>query len=193
MELTRYGQSGVIIQTNGKRILVDPSTYRWEESCLKDNLKNIDVLLVTHKHSDHCNELALKNIFTNSNVKFFTSQEVAKSIPEYSPKIVKVGDVIEFDSLKIEVVKAIHGFIHSLKGGKEIFENIGFIIDDGKKRVYITGDTICFDNDYKCDVVFVPVCNHGLVMGTFEAALFAKATGASLVIPNHYDNLERTI
>ena len=65
---------------------------------------------------------------------------------------------------------------------------IGFIVDDSSKRYYFTSDTLCFDNDYKCDVVFVPVCNHGLVMGPFEAAAFSKEHGASLIIPVHYDN-----
>lgn len=57
-----------------------------------------------------------------------------------------------------------------------------------KKRVYLTSDTIGFKNEYECNVIFVPVCNHGLVLGPFEAALFAKETGAELVIPYHYDN-----
>ena len=36
--------------------------------------------------------------------------------------------------------------------------------------------------------MFVPVCNHGLVMDPFSASLFARETGAGLVIPIHYDN-----
>ena len=75
-----------------------------------------------------------------------------------------------------------------LKGDKEIHENVGYIIDNGEKIAYQTSDTIGFKNEYKCDILLVPVVNHGLVMGPWEAALFAKETGAELVIPIHYDN-----
>ncbi|PIZ52479.1 hypothetical protein COY27_00005, partial [Candidatus Woesearchaeota archaeon CG_4_10_14_0_2_um_filter_33_13] len=100
----------------------------------------------------------------------------------------RVENVLNFDAIKIEVVKAVHGYMPFLQGGNEIYDNIGFIIDDSENRFYTTSDSISFKNDYKCDILAVPVCNHGLVMGPFEAALFAKETGAKLVIPCHYDN-----
>ena len=39
------------------------------------------------------------------------------------------------------------------KSGGEIFENVGYILDDGYKRLYTTSDTINFNNDYKCDIL----------------------------------------
>jgi L-ascorbate metabolism protein UlaG (beta-lactamase superfamily) len=187
MKITKFAQSCILLETKGKRILVDPGNIQFEESLLDEHWKDIDILLVTHKHGDHIHVPALKRIMTEK-TKFYTSQEVKDAYPEISPEIVKEGDLIELDDIKIEVTKAVHGFLPHLKGGKEINENIGFIIDDGEKRYYFTSDSICFDNDYKCDVVFVPVCNHGLVMGSFEAAAFSKKLGVSLVIPVHYDN-----
>jgi len=188
MKITKFAQSCFLLETKGKKILVDPGVLQYEESLLEEFWNNIDVLLVTHKHSDHCNEEAVKKIISNPNTKFYTSKEVADAYPSLSPNIVKEGDTVDAGEIKIEVVKAVHGFMPFLKGGNEINENIGFIIDDGDKRAYTTSDSICFDNDYKCDILFVPVCNHGLVMGPFDAALFAKETGAKLVIPIHYDN-----
>ena len=188
MKITRYAQSCVLIETKDKRILIDPGILQFDDSLLRDAWHDIDILLVTHKHGDHCHADAVKEITGNPKTRFFTSQEVAGAFPELKPETVKEGDVKEVDGIRIEVVKAVHGFIPWLKGGKEIFENIGFIIDDGEKRAYLTSDTICFDNEYKCDVVFVPVSAHGLVMSPFEAALFAKETGAGLVIPYHCDN-----
>ena len=86
------------------------------------------------------------------------------------------------------MVKAIHGYNPLLKNGGKVFENVGYIVDDGEHRIYITSDTICFDNDYKADVVALPVTAHGLTMSSFEAALFAKELGAKLVLPIHMDN-----
>ena len=75
-----------------------------------------------------------------------------------------------------------------LKGDKEIHENVGYIVDDGENRLYTTSDTICFKNDYKADILCIPVTGHGLTMSAFEAALYAKEVGATLTIPIHMDN-----
>ncbi len=188
MKITRFAQSCLLVEINGKKILVDPGDIQYQELYLQKEWSDIDILLVTHKHGDHCYIDAIKKITTNSKTEFYTSQEVANTYPEISPKIVKEGDVLNLDKIKIEIVKAVHGWTPLLRGEKEVNENIAFIIDDGVNRIYQTSDTICFDNNYKCDVVFLPVVNHGIVMGPFEAALFAKATEAKLVIPIHYDN-----
>jgi len=190
MKLTRFGQSCVLIETKEKRILIDPGVLKYEASLLEEHWKDIDILLVTHKHGDHFNVNAIKDILKDLKTKFYSTQEVANASAEVSPKIIKEGDVLEFEEVKVNIVKAVHGYLPHLKGGREIYENVGYIIDDGEHKVYATSDTLCFDNDYKCDVLFVPVCNHGLVMGPFEAAFFAKDIGAKLVIPYHYDNLD---
>lgn len=187
MKITKYAQSCILLELENKRILIDPGNIQFKDSLLEESWSNIDLLLITHRHQDHCYVDAIKEIVKNPKTKFYTSQAVADEYPELTPKIVKVGDIININNIKIEVVKAVHGYIPPLKG-KEILENLGYIIDDGNKRTYLTSDTICFNNDYMCNIIFVPVCNHGLVMGPFEAALFAKGTGAELVIPVHYDN-----
>ena len=188
MKITKFAQACILIEAKGKRILVDPGFLQFDESLLKEGWNDIDILLVTHRHDDHCHIPAIQEIMKNQKTTFYTTQEVASEFPELQPERVKEGDRIDAGGITIEVVRAVHGFIPWLKGGAEITENVGYILDDGEKRVYVPSDTICFDNDYTCDIVFVPVCNHGLVMGPFEAALFAKETGAKHVIPFHYDN-----
>jgi len=189
MKITKFAQSCILVETKGKRILIDPGVIQYDESLLTEYWHDIDILLVTHKHTDHCHAEAIKAIMQNSKTKFYTSSEVVNHYLELSPtKTVRAGEVIDMENIKIEVTNAVHGFQPFLKGGNEIHENIGFIVDNREKRVYQTSDTISFENDYKCDILFVPVCNHGLVMDPFSAALFAKETGASIVIPIHYDN-----
>lgn len=51
-----------------------------------------------------------------------------------------------------------------------------------------TSDTICFKNDYKANILCVPITGHGLTMSAFEAALYAKEVGANVTIPVHMDN-----
>lgn len=185
MKITKYPQSCFLIESDNKKILVDPGKLSYEDSFL-DDWKNVDLILITHRHGDHCYTEIIKKILKNGKVKIYSSKEVQKVNADLPINVVKVGDILKFDKIKIEVVKAIHGYIPSLKD--EIWENIGFMLTVEGKKIYFTSDTICFKNDYKCDILALPVSGHGLVMEPFEAALFAKETGAKLVIPVHMDN-----
>ncbi len=191
MKITKYVQSCGLVETKqGKRVLVDPGTIQYDEKLLENDWIKIDVILVTHKHSDHCNVEAINKIIKRDGTKLYTTKEVYEFFPELMKgEIIKEGDVIDLgDGLKAEVTKAAHGWIPVFKGNNKFpEENVGFIIDDGDKRAYFTSDTIAFDNDYKCDVVFLPVCGH-VTMDSWVAALFAKDTGAKYIFPIHGEN-----
>jgi L-ascorbate metabolism protein UlaG (beta-lactamase superfamily) len=188
MEITKFAQSCFLIKTQEKKILIDPGVLKFDENLIENEWNNIDIILITHKHADHCDEQIIKKLIEKNNSKIFSTQEVANAFPKIKFEIIEEGQILNFENFKVEVVKAVHGWMPVLKGGKEILENVGFIIDDGEKRIYHTSDTVCFDNDFVCDVLLVPVCNHGLVMGPFEAAIFSKEINAKIVIPMHYDN-----
>lgn len=188
MKITKFAQSCILIETGNKKVLVDPGIIQFDESLLDEFWNDVDILLATHKHTDHFNEQAILEIIKNPKTKLYSSFEVAATYPDVKINVVKEGDIINDSDIKIEVVKAVHGYMPFLRGAGEVNENIGFIVEAEGKRVYATSDSICFKNDYKCDVLCVPVSGHGLVMGLFEAVLFAKETGASLTIPVHMDN-----
>ena len=187
MNITRFAQSCFLIEAKEKRILIDPSCLQYTDSLLTNEWKNIDAIFVTHKHADHCHVPAIQQLIAQGTA-YYASKEVANEYPEISPEIVKEGDIVTLGELRIEVVKAVHGYIPEFKGAKEIHENIGFIVDDGKTRVYHTSDSVCFDHEYTCDILLAPVSNHGIVMGPWEAARFAQDVGATVTIPMHYDH-----
>lgn len=183
MKIKKYPQSCLMIETNNKKILVDAGSLKYQDKFLKE-WKTVDIILITHKHGDHIKNDVLKDI----NISIYSTQEVQDTYPEIKFNIVKENDILDFDDVKIEVVKAIHGYNPLLKNGGQVFENVGYIVDDGKHRLYITSDTICFNNDYKADIVALPVTGYGLTMSAFEASLFSKELGANLVLPIHMDN-----
>lgn len=185
MKITKFPQSCLLIETKEKKILIDPGTLKYKEEYFAV-WNSVDVVLITHKHPDHCNTEMLEKL--DKNIKIYSTQEVQKANPNLPIQIVKENDTIDLSNIKIEVVHAIHGYQPLLKGDKEIHENVGYIIDDGKNRFYTTSDTICFKNDYKADILCTPVTGHGLTMSAFEAALYAKEVGAVLTIPVHMDN-----
>lgn len=186
MNITKYPQSCLFIETKGKRILIDPGVLKYDEKYF-NTWNTADIVLITHKHPDHCNEEILKRL--NKDIIIYSTQEVADAYPSLKISIIKEGDLIfTIDGINIEVVNAIHGYQPLLKGNKEIHENVGYIVDDGKNRLYTTSDTICFKNDYKADILCIPVTGHGLTMSAFEASLYAKEVGAVITLPVHMDN-----
>ena len=185
MKITKYPQSCLLVETKGKKILIDPSTLKYKEEYF-DVWNNVDIILITHKHADHCNTEILEKI--NNNIKIYSTKEVQDANKTLNINIIKENDIIELEEIKVEVVHAVHGYQPLLKGDKEVNENVGYIIDDGENRLYTTSDTICFKNDYKADILCVPVTGYGLTMSAFEAALYSKEVGATLTIPIHMDN-----
>ena len=148
-----------MIETNNKRILVDAGSLKYQDRFLNE-WKTADIILITHKHEDHIKSDVLKDI----NIPIYSTQEVQDTYPDIKFNIVKENDILDFDDVKIEVVKAIHGYNPLLKNGGQVFENVGYIIDDGEHRLYTTSDTICFNNDYKADILALPVTACGLTI-----------------------------
>lgn len=185
MKITKFPQSCLLIETKGKKILIDPGVLKYKEEYFAI-WNTVDVVLITHKHSDHCNVEVLEKL--DKNIKIYSSNEVKITYPTLDIHIVKENDTFKLEDITIEVVHAEHGYLPPMKkNGGKVIENIGYIIDDTETRIYITSDTICFENDYNCDILCVPVSDYGVVMGAFEASLLAKATNAKLLIPLHAD------
>ncbi len=192
MKVTKYAQSCILIQTSTSKILVDPGHLLLDETAINAWM-HPDFILITHKHGDHFHEESVKRIITPKTI-IYSTKEVASFYPNTKFKIIKQGNKFMLgkkeSGIEVEVVKGVHGYLPQLKGPKEVNEAIGYIFTDNAsgKKLYHTGDTICFKNEYKCNVIMLPVNNHGVCMGAFDAAMFAKETGAELVIPIHYDN-----
>ena len=141
MKLAKYPQSCFLIEAKDKRVLIDPGILDYASEWLTNDWAKINLILITHKHQDHCNISALKCL-VEKGAMIFSSKEVQDAYPELRIHIIKEGDVLNIPGgLKIEATRAIHGYIPALKG-KEIKENIGFIVDDGDIKVYFTSDTI---------------------------------------------------
>ena len=150
MKITKFPQSCLLIETKGKKILVDPGTLKYKNEYF-EIWNKVDMILITHKHPDHCNTEVLERL--NKEIPIYSTKEVLEANKTLDISMVKENDVIELDTIKVEVVHAIHGYQPLLKGAKEIHENVGYIIDDGDNRLYTTSDTICFKNEDRKSVV----------------------------------------
>lgn len=188
MKITKFNQSCLLLETKNKRILIDPGNIGYNKNLLND-WTDIDYILITHRHGDHCNVEAINTIVKRDNAKIYTTNEVVSNTNLINPIIIKQGDIIDLENIKVEVTKAIHGFFTKMKkSGGEIFENVGYIIDDGEKRLYTTSDTINFNNDYKCDILCMPFNGNGLTLGIIDGVMFAQDINPKILLPIHMEH-----
>src|SRR3989338_6869033 len=169
MRLTKYAQSCVLIEAEGKKILIDPGNLLQEHGTDPAEFRDIDAVLITHKHSDHCFPENIKVIKkNNSGVKVFANSEVWGILKEkgIGSESVRVGDTLAVGDVQVDVVEARHGFIYTMKGTTSYpRENVGYVIKAEGKIVYHASDTICHDPKVEePDVALVPVSGHAVVM-----------------------------
>lgn len=188
MKITKFHQSCLLIQIDNTRILVDPGNIGYTEDMYENYWKDIDYIFITHKHPDHCLVTVINDIIKRDNAKLYVSSEVKNEYKFLNCNVIKENDILEFESFKVEVTKAVHGYLPTMKDIDIVYENVGYIFDDGKSRLYITSDTISFKNKYNCDVICMPFNGNGLTLGIFEGTQFAKKTGAKLVLPIHLEH-----
>lgn len=179
MKITKFPQSCILVESKKTKILIDPGTVKFDEKFLK-TWKKADAILITHRHSDHINAVVLEKL----NVPIYSTKEVSKFYPNLKINIIKQKDNFAIGNINIEVVKAVHGYTFSAGA---ISENVGFILDDWKKRLYVTSDTIGFKNDYKADVMFADVTAFDVSMNLWGTTKMMQQVGAKLLIVAHQD------
>lgn len=180
MLLTKFPQSCVFIETKNIKILVDPGCTKYDQSFL-EFWKKADIILLTHRHGDHVNAPVIQTL----NKPIYSTKEVQDFYPNLNINIIKEDDILTFDSTIINVVKAVHGYVFP---AGEIKENVGLIINDSNKSLYITSDTIRFKNNYKADVMFADITAFDSSMNLWGAGVTYNELGANLMIVAHQDD-----
>lgn len=198
MEITWLGQAGLLFETDGKTILVDPY--------LSDNVKNFepknyrrvpvderylkirpDVIVITHNHLDHLDKETLKYYLTDDAKCLVLApnggwQELRKFGGNSNYVLFNNGTVWTEDNITFRAVKAEHSDPYA----------IGVIITAEGKNYYITGDTLYNEQvldslpNIEYEAVFLPVNGVGNNMNMTDAARFAKKTHAMTVVPYHF-------
>jgi len=187
MKITKYHQSCLVVETSEKRILVDPGSFGLTDDMVKEKWTNIDAILITHKHGDHCDENSVNAIVKRDGAKVYTSKEVQQAFNILNVNIVKAGDKFSIGKVQIEVTYAVHGYLTQMKG-KEVKENVGFILSDEKTSLYTTSDTINFNNDYNCEILCMPFNGNGLTFGLVDGMGFVKGIAPKLLLPIHMEH-----
>ncbi len=189
MKLIRLVQSTVIIESGGRRLLVDPGKYNVSHGITAESLGSIDIVIITHKHGDHFDPNFTKDIIELNRPIILTNSEIATILKNDGIECIvgKVGQTYTLEGFEIKLVKTDH-----VVRGEEIL-NFGLVIQKNGKRVYHTSDTRFIDlkvidcpETIGVDLLLVPIGNRGVVMGIDDALYFTNDFTPLQVIPIHY-------
>ena len=207
-QLTWYGQSAFkIVTPNGKVLLVDP----WLTNPVFENAKDelaalnrVDLILVTHGHSDHVGNAV--EIGKRTRAKLVATFDLADAIVKhlgYPAELAQADTIGHFGGeltlldgdVKVLFVRAHHGSGVSAdeqSGARHGGAPGGFVITiRGGPAIYHTGDTDLFSDMalvsrfHKIDVMLVCIGDH-YTMGPVRAAEAVRLVNPREVIPMHY-------
>lgn len=79
MRITKFGQCCLLIEVAGKRVLTDPGRFTKDQNELRD----IDLIIITHEHADHLHMESLTAILEhNPRAEVITNSGVGKLLSE---------------------------------------------------------------------------------------------------------------
>lgn len=88
MKLTKFVHSCVLVEDEGKTILVDPGQFSWQSGLFNiEALNSLDAVVITHEHFDHFNEefvTAIINKFPE--VLFVSTTPVVEKLQQMGAK-----------------------------------------------------------------------------------------------------------
>ena len=184
-----------------------PHTRLTELVISPDALNFIDVTTSSHNHTDHLDGETLTALMqANPEMKLLVpsaNRRFAADRLGVDPdqlKAIDAGQSISLGPIELHAVPAAHEEL--AKDDLGFHQYVGYVAKFGTWTVYHSGDTIPYDGmekilrQWKIDVVLLPINGRrpvrrvaGNLWGR-EAANLAKAIGARMAIPCHYDMFE---
>ncbi len=135
MKIKKLGHCCLVIEMDGKKIMTDPSFYTAEKQSKEFG---INLILVTHEHSDHLHIESLKKVLVNNpNALVITNSGVGKLLTEARIKYEVLENKIAKQILSLEIEA--HDCRH-----EEIFEEYGQVQNTGYfigRRLFYPGDS----------------------------------------------------
>ena len=94
MKLIKYPQSCFVIESGGKKIIIDPGSFFAEKFSARDFL-DVSAVLLTHQHMDHLDTKSIK-MFAENNIPIYGNSDVAAKLSADRIKINEVKNRVKF-------------------------------------------------------------------------------------------------
>jgi len=195
VNITWFGHSAFLFESpKGKRILIDPWLDNPKAPGGAKDIANIDLILITHGHSDHIGSTV--EIVKRTNAKVIAIFEVClylAGLGVTTAQGMNKGGTIDFDGIKVTMVDARHS--SGIDSNEKVIaggDAAGYIIEfENGFKIYHAGDTSVFGDMkiirelYKPETVCLPI--GGLyTMGIKEATYACKLLKPKFIIGMHY-------
>jgi L-ascorbate metabolism protein UlaG (beta-lactamase superfamily) len=193
LKVTWLGHSTFLMTSpKGVRLMFDPFLTN-NPSCPQTAKRAgaVDLILITHGHSDHCEDAAA--IARETGATVVASPELAGWLERQGVKHLRpmnVGGRQHLSGLEIAMVPAVHS--SSAPDGSYLGPATGFVIRfEGAPTIYFAGDTALF-GDMRLirdrlapHVAFLPIGDR-FTMGPEDASIAAEWLGVQAIVPMHY-------
>ena len=149
MNIKKIGHCCLLIKTDNITILTDPGSYSTEQN----SITGIDIVLITHEHTDHLHVNSVKEIIKNNpDVLIVTNSSVGKKLDEVNVQysVVEGRSIFNVKDTLIESFDSKHEEIFGELGQ---VQNTGYFIDN---KLFYPGDSYC-NPEKPIDVLALPV------------------------------------
>ena len=175
MNITKFGHCCVLLETQGKRILVDPGRFSTEQN----ELTNIDIILITHEHGDHCHSESVQKIIENNpDAVIVTNTSVANLLRSLAidAYVLEGRDTATIVDISLEAFDGPHVEIFETRN---LVQNTGYFVEN---FFFFPGDAYTIPNK-PVSVLALPVAGPWCKMS--DAIHYAIKLSPSIAIPVH--------
>jgi L-ascorbate 6-phosphate lactonase len=183
--------------TNRQHVRMTRAPIRGEE------LHDVDLVLATHRHSDHLDPGMMPALLTASPGAVVLLPE---SIRDYASEMglprerlvgLDSGQKAERAGFQVRAIPSAHEGLDTDEQGRHLF--LGYIIESEGMRLYHSGDSLAYAGlaeqlgPDRFDVLFLPINGRDPARGVpgnmtaGEAVDLAAQVGPRFVVPHHYD------
>ena len=197
MQITWLGHSTFLIEAGGKRLITDPWLTNPNAPAAfqkADSLGRLDLILVSHGHSDHIGDVIAVARATGAPVSCLF--ELGQWLDQKGVQNIRdmgIGGTQDIGGISLTMTAAVHTGSY-MENGSIVYLGgaAGYIVRmPGAPVFYFAGDTALFGDMkmlrdlYKPEIAFLPIGDH-YTMGPDTAAIAAEWLGVRQVVPMHW-------